>query len=222
MADQRPRRALPTRRQRARAWYALVADVFTPQRLLLVLALAGIGIASLFGGWDAVSAEETAIGVADPRTPVSAAPFEVSARRARVADSVTTVLRREDGFRYLMVVADVTNTQDAHVDGSVLAQAAELDAPGLRTDLLSSGERTRRPLVLRLDDGLSQRTFQPGLTGAVILVWQQDARAPIPATVTMTLARHTQRLSSMDGSLGWFDPTPVAHVTLPVEPVEEA
>lgn len=208
--------------QRVRARYALVADIFTPQRLLLLLALAAIGIASLFGGWDAVSAEESSVTVAEPRAPMSATPFEVSARRARFADSLTTVLPREVGYRYLMVVADVTNMHDTHISGYVLTAAAELDAPGLRTDLLSSGETPRRPVVMRLDDGLTQRSFQPGLTSAVFLVWQQDARLPVPATVTLTLAQYTQRRSSMDGSLGWFDPDPVVRVTLPVEPVEEA
>ncbi|MBK7822102.1 MAG: hypothetical protein IPJ61_13815 [Tessaracoccus sp.] len=69
-------------------------------------------------------------------------------------------------------------------------------------------------------DGLTHYTFQPGLTTTVALAWQQEAGTPVPGELTVTIAAHTLRASSMDGSLGWRDAEPVAVVTLAPEPLD--
>ncbi len=42
------------------------------------------------------------------------------------------------------------------------------------------------------------------------------ASEPVPDEVTVVLAAHTRRKSSIDQVEGWFDPAPAFRVTVPV------
>ncbi len=210
-----------TRLQRIAALYGHVSDVLTLPRIGAILGLVLILATGAVGGWGAASqaAEEvppTAVGVA-----IEAAPFELTVRRARHFEELRPAFYPEEGFRYLALSVDVTNTTGEPVPAVVLAGAATLDALGLRTTGLSSGPRTNDPTVVRTADGLTQRTFQPGLTTTVVLVWQQDLGESPPAEVAVSLGGHTLRRSAMDGSTGWRDPEPVAVVALPLETLPE-
>ncbi len=211
----------PTRLQRLAALYGHVSDVLTVPRIGALLGLAVIVIVGAIGGWGAATegAEEvpaSAVGV-----PIEAAPFEATVRRARFFDELRPSFYAEEGFRYVALSVDVTNTSNEPVPSSTLAQAAAIDVDGQKAADLESGPRPVDPWVVRTADGLTQHTFQPGLAVNVVLVWQQDAARPLPEEVTVTLGRHTLRASSMDGTLGWRDTEPVAVVVLPLEPLAE-
>lgn len=220
MAEDTPQHA-PSRWDPWRKRYALVSDILTPQRLGLVLAVALLGVVGLIGGPDAVEGVDAAeVPVVEVGTPIAATPFEVTVRRARHFDELKGTLHPTDGFRYLVVSLDVTLRNDRHSEYGDLRRALHLDAPGLKTIELASGPRVEDPRLLRGLDAIDAYAFQPGLDTPVIAVWQQDATAPIPATVTLTLDRQTWRASSMDNAWRWHDPTPVARVTLPLEKLE--
>ena len=237
MADRNPRRALPdtpavepkgeptrvqeTKLDVARKRYALVSDLLTPQRLGLVLAVALLGLIGAVGGWDAIEGVEAPeVPRVEVGEPIKAHPFEITVRRARHFDALEGALYREEGQRYLVVSLDVTLRNDVHVPGETLRDALHLDAPGLKMLALKSGPSPERPRLLRGLDALDARTYQPGLEVPTIAVWQQEVGAPIPDEVTVTFDRQTWRASSLDGSMRWFDPTPVARVTLPLEALE--
>lgn len=211
----------PTRLQRLAGWYGNVSDILSPQRLLLLAGLGLIVVVGMVGGWGTVSEAADELSVADVGKPVAVAPFEVTVNRARWFDKLEPTLYAEDGYRYLAVLIDVTNTTNEPVSGGILAETAELDAAALKTIELKAGPTPIAARALRGADGLTQYTLQPGLTQSVVLVWQQEAGEPLPTKVTFTLSGHTERRSAMDGSLGWRDPEPVAKITLPLEPLPE-
>lgn len=205
--------------QRAQKTYALVSDILTPQRVGLFLAFAlllGIG---LFGGWDAAVTEVDDVPRGEPGVAATVAPFRVEVRRARYGASLAPAFPARDGVRYWFVTVDVTNTSGRPVAKALLTEDATLDLPGLQAAW--SSERAI-PTAHRLADGLVQEHYQPGLTTRIVLVWQQDNAEPLPDDVTLTLASHTWRASSLDGGLDWRDATPGLVVTLPAEPLQEA
>lgn len=210
----------PSRLGRLTKWYGHVADILTPQRLLFLLTALTIFMLGLFGGWDAADVAADQVPEAKVGATVTAAPFDVTVTRGRMFHELPGVLYAEEGYRYLAIVMDVTNTSAEPVDAFVLAEAVALDIPGLRTIELDSGPQVIRPNVLRGVDSLNQRTFQPGLTTNIVLVWQQLTSAAEPATASVTFSAHTWRRSTLDGGLGWRDPSPVATLTLAIEPLE--
>lgn len=208
----------PSALKRAQKTYGLVSDIITPQRIGLFLAfalLAGIG---LFGGWDAAVTEVDTVPRGEPSVAAAAAPFEVTLRRVRYGNSLDPVFRARDGVRYWFVSMDVVNTSDLPVERSILTDDVTVDIPGLAA---SAPGRRPESRTVRLNDSLDQRTFQPDVLTPIALVWEQDAAAEIPAEVTVTLATHTWRASSMDGGLDWRDPEPGLIVTMPADPLGE-
>lgn len=210
----------PSRLERLTKWYGHVADILTPQRLVLFGTALAILVLGLFGGWDAADDAADQLPEATVGATTTAAPFDVTATRGRVFDELPGVLYAEEGYRYLAVLMDVTNTTAAPVNALTLAEAFTLDVPGLRTMELNSGPQVIRPQVLRGVDGLGQRTFQPGLTTEIVLVWQQQVSAAVPATAAATISEHTWRRSTLDDGLDWRDPSPVATLTMTIDPLE--
>lgn len=186
----------------------------------MAAAAIAIGFTTVFGGWNA--AEETAgeIPAVAANEQFSVAPFDVTVTRARVFDEVPGMFPALDGYRYLALVADITNSSSEPVDALVIADSLKIDAPGLRTLELDSGPQPVRPDVYRGVDSLLQHTFQPGLTTNIVFVWQQSVAEEIPLETTAVFSSHTQRRSTLDDSLGWRDPVATATVTIAVEPLE--
>ena len=56
----------------------------------------------------------------------------------------------------------------------------------------------------------------PDLTYEVAWVWRQQAAAP-PSSIDVQVQGFTWRQRSLDDYTGWLDPTPTAHLRLPVE-----
>lgn len=211
-----------TRFQRAVSWYKNVADIFTPQRVLLGCGVAAIGIVGLWGGWgDATEAAQTT-PVVEVDDTFSATPFAITVKSARVFDEISGPFPPEDGYRYLALVVDVTNTSNEPVSAGIVHDGLVLDAPALRVIELDSGPSPMAPSTVRTVDSLSQRTFQPGVTTNVVLAWQQQTSAAIPEHVTATFSQHTWRRSTLDDVFGWRDPVPAATLTVPVQPLEAA
>lgn len=212
MADPTPRRA----RSRLEPWrtrYGLVSDILTPQRIglgLLALVLLATG---LLGGWgDALSADEDLPRV-EPSATAEAAPFRLVVKKAFHGSELPPAVRPSDGVRYVFVTLEATNTATAPVHASILSGDLAVDVDGLTA---------ANPRVLRVNDGQPARAFSPDVTVPVVVVWEQDASAPAPTALTLTVPGYTFRRSSMDASEDWRDPTPAFRVSLPVNPVPGA
>ncbi|MDN5558303.1 MAG: hypothetical protein L0G23_02555 [Ruaniaceae bacterium] len=211
----------PSRLKRAAKWYSYVSDIFTPQRIGLLLGAAVLSIVGIFGGWDAVGETVEDVTLVEVGETATATPFAVTPTRARVFDELEGVFYAEEGYRYIVVIADVENTSARFVSSAILAQGASLDAPGMRFMERRAGPRVNDPSVVRSADSLSQATFQPNLATNIVLVWQQEVASPIPETITLTLSDHTWRSSVNDGSFGWRDATPAVRYVLPLETLDE-
>ena len=96
----------------------------------------------------------------------------------------------------------------------MLSKAVTIDAKGLDLD---ANDVPVGPLVYRLGDAQSARSLQPDVLTPVTLVWSQDATAPVPTEVTVTLNAHTWQRSALEDFEYWQSPTPVVELTLPVE-----
>lgn len=214
MAEHTPQRA-KSRMETWRKRYALVSDIFTPQRVGLGLLALVLLVAGLLGGWDAaVDADEDQVIRTEPSVAAKAAPFELVVKKAFQGDELKPVASATEGVRYVMVTVDVTNTSDAPVFAATLVNDLVLNVEGLRPDV--------RPRVLRLLDGQGARAFSPDVAVPAVIVWEQDSAHPAPTELTLTVPGRTFRQSVMDSSWDWRDPAPAVRVTLPVGPVPEA
>lgn len=214
--------APPTRLERWKSRYDLVSDIFSPKRLALLAAVLVLGIVGLVGGWDKVDAAERALPTAAPGEVVHTRVVDVAVVRARQGDAIEGLLRKEDGVRYVFVVARITVTGDRPITGDIIKQLLTIDVPGLATypsKVDPSGRAVTPPELSRTSDALPAITLQPSLTYDVAFVWKQDAAERVAEQLTATIHDHTWRRSSLDGSMGWRDATPLTTVTVEVAQV---
>lgn len=233
MAEDTPRRALPDAPaneagdaperaeepdalERAQTAYDLVSDILTPTRIGLLLAAVVLLLTGWLGGLAAVDEATEDLPRAEPGRPVEAGPFEITVTRARSGAELPPLVRSAEGVRHLFLVIDVRSTHDDPVSETVLRRALTIDAEGL---LVPTGT-PQAAGVARIGDGLPVRTLQPGLDVPTVVYWRQDAAVPAPGELTVTLHRQTWRRSVASGSNDWLDVTPVARVTIPVEPLD--
>ena len=208
--------AVPRRR---RAWLTVGLSALTG--LLLV------GVIGLFGGWETASSQrEEALPAISPGERVRVEPFDLTPVKAVHATQLDPILYAEDGVRWLILLMEVTNTAGFPVGNGTLQSTATLDVAGLLPSPyielpLAAADRVVSESVFRVVDSLPQRTVQPGLAQRLAFVWRQDSREPPPESLTFTLQRHTYRTSNLEPAYDWFDPKPVATVTLPVEELDE-
>ena len=202
--------------------YGLVSDILSPQRVGLLIAVAVLLGFGWLGGWNEAVAETDELPVVKAGEAHPATPFEITVKKAFHAARVDPILPTVDGRRYLLVTADVVNTSDRPVLVSTLTDDLTLDAHGLATSPSQSGPVAHHPLAYRINDALGARAFSPGVTVPVVFAWEQDATVDVPAHVTVTVPAHAWRASTMDGDLGWRDPTPAFRVTLDVVALPEA
>lgn len=210
-----------SRLQRAAKMYSQVSDILTPGRIALLLGALLLLVIGVFGGWGAASDSVEEITEVEAGKAFGAAPFELTVKRAFVFDEIEGVFPAEEGKRYLSVSAEIENLSDLPVLSVVLAEGVSLDVDGLATIELDEGPHVIDPRVVRLADSLSARSFQPGLSVDVVLVWQQRTSEPIPKEIQATFSQHTWRRSVMDDTFGWRDPVPTTRVGLALNELEE-
>ncbi|SNU01842.1 hypothetical protein SAMN06298212_11830 [Ruaniaceae bacterium KH17] len=211
----------PSRLKRAAKAYSYVSDIFTPQRIGLLLGALLLLAVGVFGGWGAVGDAVEDVEILEVGQSAETSPFTLTPSRARVFDELAGVFYAEDGYRYIAVLMTVENTTDTFVSTETLREGTTIDAAGVRTIELEAGPRVIDAEVRRGIDGLSQPTFQPGLPTEVVLAWQQAVTEPIPDEITIGFSDFTWRTSTLDGSMGWRDAVPAAQFVLPLEPLDE-
>lgn len=198
------------------------------QHLTLAGSAAGaVALAVLVaGGFDpqAKTAEAAPLAAGDT---VDVGPFTITVERMRVVDELPGVSEGDDATRVLAVVATVEATGPDTQYGYLLTESVTLqDVAGVPA--LPPGETGPEPGepvpaddAYVMADGTRLDALQPGLEYEVALVWEQDARAEVPAAARLVLVGHTLRESSIDHSQEWLDPLPVAAGDVEVTEPEE-
>lgn len=189
--------------QRYRGWLAAGAA-------LLVL-LAAVWVLGGFAATEPEGVDEVA-----PGTLVQATPFDVrlhGARAAYEAGGRTAEAKQV----YVVVEAQLSLDADESVGVSTMGRAFTATLEDAY-DAFGEPAENPDPIVLVAADGSSLLGLGPGLTYDVLLLFAV-AETSVPATVEVTLNGHIRRRSSLDDNLGWFDPAPVATVTLDVAPL---
>lgn len=209
-----------------RKWSTLVLgtlqDLATPANVAIIGGLALVLIVAAFGGWGfATSAVEETLPAAAPSEATTAEPFEFEILKAFTAEELPPIVLKEEGVRYVLVTAQVTNRDDLPVEALTLQGAITIDAHGLAVQKIDGQDKVIPPRTYRIDDGLAQLTTQPDVTTKVVFVWKQDARREPPKELTVTLKSHTYRRSALGTSMEWLSPEDKVTVTLPVQEVSQ-
>lgn len=201
--------------ERAKDAYELVSDVLTPQTLLILLAAAIIGVTGLFGGWNNVATAERALPTLAPSATTTASPFALAAEKGVwFAEQKGAGLYPRPGVRYVMVSLRVTNLTKEPLWTATLNHALVPQLEGRE----QSGSQPAPPQILQVDDAQALQVLQPGLPYHLVVVWTQQDTAPAPTQLTIDVASHTFRVSSIDAAQDWRDPEAQASVTVPIRP----
>ncbi len=131
--------------------------------------------------------------------------------RAWVGESSPAGRKRSDGSKVLILEVDVTSRMPA--TSNLAGNAFHLSLPGV------TGQSQGEPKLLELlRDPSIGADLHPGMTERIAAVWEVAPTAPIPTAVDVTVVNWTfKRQDSLMGSSGWFNPTPIAVVPMPIE-----
>lgn len=203
-----------TRNPRGRGSLLLIGSLL----LAIVLVIVGIG---LLGGWDTVPGSRTRARTIQPGETVAARPFRITPVEARWTTDPGFPYLTPEGSRLILAVLEVEVVNDFPVPSYTLASNLGCDAPGI--PVLGSDPASGRQQIFgfqRVIDHHTPKMLSPGLPQRIAFLWQQPLTHPLPAEISVTLPSFTWRRHS--GGLGhdWFDPTPVARVTLPLSELE--
>jgi hypothetical protein len=205
-------------------------------RQQLTLAGSAAGAAALAvliaSGFDPLEKPEAEVAPLAVGEAVDIGPFTVTADRMRVVDELPGISEGNDDTRVLALVATVTATGTTTQHGAMLSESVALDgvagvpAEAVPGETADPGEPVPAGDVYVMADGTRLDALQPGLEYEVAFVWEQDARADVPAQARLVLIGRTLRQSSIDHSQEWLDPLPVVagdiEVTVPTSEPSEA
>ena len=193
-----------------------VAQGASRQHLTLAGSVAGAAAlaVAVAGGFD--PQEKTAdVAPLTVGEVVDVGPFTITIERIRVVDELPGISEGDDDTRVLALVATVEATGSETQYGYLLGESVALDGvPGVPAyeppgDTADPDEPVPADGAWVMADGTRLDAIQPGLEYEVALVWEQDARADVPAEAHLVLVGHTLRESSIDHSQEWLDPLPV-------------
>lgn len=181
--------------------------------LLVVLAV----VVGALGGWARTTPEGPR--AAEPGDALAVTPFEVRLDSAEAVYEVAGDLA-DEGRAYVAVEGTLSLDASGSVERTVVGEAFAADLESTY-NLFEGVEEEGAPThVYVAEDGSELLGLGPGLTYHVLLVWEID-EAAVPSVTTVTLREHTWRRSFLDQMEGWFDPEPVARVTLGIAPLPD-
>ncbi len=170
---------------------ALRSELLTRSNLRLLVGVAAVGVLGLFGGFGPAASEIPRHALSDViGEPVTADPVEVVLTGTGTTSDLV-------GDEFATVEMTVTNTGSRPVDGFALAQI--LGWEGQEESTYATTQRA---------GGSSAGTLNPGVPVDISLIIPEG---PDPVLVLNSV---TWRVSTLDGSERFFDPSPVAEVTL--------
>jgi hypothetical protein len=189
-----------------------------------------LGATALFGGLEEAEAEVPRLAGVRLGETVHAAPYDITLRKVIWVDELPGTYPTEKGNRWLAVTATVVNTHHESLFGAVeLKDAVALSGveglvakPEKRSDDASRfTDRVEASYLKVLADSSDLSPVSPRVPYEMVFLFEQKQSAPPPTEVTVQIVRHTWREGSLDGFLGWFDPTVIARSTLPMTESEQ-
>jgi hypothetical protein len=134
-------------------------------------------------------------------------PWHVTVTGARLADGEALVKPKNEGDRWLIVLAtvEVSDDESSNDFGDTLRLSG---VTGLRSEEADY-------VYLVRDDSIAMR-LNPGMPEALAYAWAQSPDAPVPTEVEVQIVGKTERADSLTGSIGWFDDAARARVLVPV------
>ena len=209
----------------------------TLHQQLGALAAVGLLVSAPFGGLDRASGTGStsgssnssgsssssvgAVPVVAPGQPVDATPFRIVVTKAVATPEAGGSLPRLTGEQTYLLIGVTISTTDTRT-AYLAADAVRLRGVG---SLLDTTTVTRAaiapddqvaPRLYQVKDDSALDGVQPGLTYDAAFVVTRATTADLPSHVTVVLYRHTYRPHTALGTYDWFDPVPVAQVTVPV------
>lgn len=185
-------------------------------RAVLAVAVTAVALVAVtaMGGWAPTTADGPR--AVEPGTEVTAAPFRFSFDSARAAYKLDGRLA-EPGLVNVVVHGRIELAVDQAVDSPALDDAIDVDLEGGQ-DFYGESTADPTPMVTVVADRSTLLGLGPGLAYEVRFDFLVE-EASVPDEITLTLNRQEYRPSALDGTLGWYDPVPVARVTLDVAPL---
>ncbi|MDO5512394.1 hypothetical protein [Corynebacterium sp.] len=168
---------------------ALRLELLSRSNLKILLGVAVVGVLGVAGGFQAADSEV-------PRTPLIDAPSPITAGPVDIVIHGTGHVEDFFGGEIETVDLTVTTTAPRPVDALALAEILRWEGQ----------EQSTYATTLRTE-GSPVGTLNPGVP-VDISVQLPDGEA------VLVLNAVTWRESNLDGSMRWFDPTPVAEVVL--------
>ncbi|MCW2757958.1 MAG: hypothetical protein JWO46_1704 [Nocardioidaceae bacterium] len=189
--------------------------------VFLVVLLASVP----FGGMRAASAPKVTVLKKDKA--ITAAPFKLEYKGAWQTDDIgdlSATPKLKDGSHYLIVAALVSTKAESSVPYSTLREAIRLvgvhglTRQGAFDPRVVKDSRTSNPDSILVDgDFHTMGDLPPRLTYGLYWVWVLKPGHPVPAKLTVMLQSTTYRKSSLDETMGYFDPVEEARGTFPVD-----
>jgi hypothetical protein len=184
-------------------------------RVVGAVAILGVlaVVVALLGGFARRTPDS--VRVVRPGVEVDVTPLRVRLDRASASYEVAG-RPAEPGRVYVAIEGTLALDDRESVGSGLVDDAFSVDLRAYEFDELRDDAK---PSVQVARDGSSLQGLGPGLTYEVLLVYEVD-EAAVPATVTVSLRRHTRRPSSLNVSeIGWHDPATFAQVELAVAPL---
>ncbi|MFV0462845.1 MAG: hypothetical protein ACK5MP_06595 [Nostocoides sp.] len=210
----------------ARMWGWLTGWVAArPLRHLLYAAAALVLVISApFGGLAKASgADQPTDGIPSVAVgaEVDATPLRISVTKAVVtAQPGGTLPEATGGSTYLLVGVEISTTDSetnfGAVDALRLRDVGQLTSSSLSDPTKVVPDEEAKAGVYVVKDGSRLGGLGPGLTFKAAYVFSRASAKDLPENITVVLYRHTYRAHRGTGQMGWFDPTPVAEVTVPL------
>lgn len=193
--------------------------LLSSRNLLLAAAAAVIAWTGVTGGWgSALEATPEELPTVEPSAAVEAAPLSIRVTDAFWADDVSALTYPLEDATFLIVRAEITAEVTEplafyDVPGSlhVTIPGTELPTPsgGYSNSLVEDGS-LGDPELFRVVDSQPIRALQPSMPQEYWLVWTLPAATEHAETVRIEYLARTHRRSSLDASMLWTDPVPVA------------
>lgn len=186
-----------------------------PRLVITALVLVGVlAVTALLGGWERTTPE--GVTRAAPGATVDVRPFRIQLDRAEATYELAGQVA-EPGLAYLVVEGVLTLDVPEAVTSTILGEVFGADLP---TGYDAYGYPSDEPeaAITVADDGSMLLGIGPGLSYDVLVTFVVE-ETEVPEQLTVTLNGHVRRKSSLDYTLGWHDPAPVARMTFDVAPL---
>jgi len=188
--------------------------VAVPLRWLgLSAGAAALAASGLFGGLD--HAEKPALPPLKVNEVSEGEPWTVTVTGGRlVGDGLPGLTLENPANRWVVVLATVEVTApESRNDMRDI-----IDISGVEGLVKDPNIRRLYPQnVIALRDGAAVGYLQPAMPEKLAYFWEQEATAPVPTEMSVTINQKTYRVDSLAGHQAWLDLAPRAELTVPIE-----